>query len=261
MVRLIRLSVFAIALVVTAAGAHAVVLDEANFGDFSGNGNSPTTAQLLHGTHTISTTFGAGDFDMLAVTIPVDHHLDGITLLDYSGASQSFFGVQSGSKWTAGTGASVNPALLLGWTHFGPAATGADAGDELLDKMAVPSSGSAGFSIPLGPGVYTFLFQDTSTVVTHSMLFNVGFGNFIEPGDFNEDEVVDGLDLTQWKGDFGQNGFSDGDNDNDTDGNDLLFWQRNLEPDPLVGAVPEPATVVLAAMALAALIRRRPLAA
>ena len=39
---------------------------------------------------------------------------------------------------------------------------------------------------------------------------------------------MDGEDLFQWLGDYGQNGFSDADGDGDSDGTDFLVWQRNV---------------------------------
>lgn len=62
--------------------------------------------------------------------------------------------------------------------------------------------------------------------------------------DFNEDGVVDHLDLGQWKGDFGLNADSDADGDGDTDGDDFLAWQRQYGQTAGLGseqrAVPEP---------------------
>ena len=70
------------------------------------------------------------------------------------------------------------------------------------------------------------------------------------PGDFDSNGVVDGVDLTQWRGDFGQNGGSDADEDGDSDGTDFLTWQRNLSGTASVAssaeAVPEPAACLLA---------------
>lgn len=79
------------------------------------------------------------------------------------------------------------------------------------------------------------------------------------PGDFNNDTFVDGLDLAQWKGDFGVNDDdSDADDDGDSDGQDFLIWQRNLTGG--VGgaaAIPEPSAAVLGLIVAAAFALRR----
>lgn len=80
-----------------------------------------------------------------------------------------------------------------------------------------------------------------------------GIVNYVQsvpstPGDFNHNGVVDGNDLTKWKGDFGVNALSDADNDGDSDGNDFLMWQRNFgtgASSPTASAVPEPAAASL----------------
>ena len=85
------------------------------------------------------------------------------------------------------------------------------------------------------------------------------------PGDYDNDDNVDGDDLTVWRGDFGDTGAgvaADGDNDDDADGNDFLIWQRNLGMQAgtvNVGAVPEPAglSLLLAGMATLAVARYR----
>lgn len=83
------------------------------------------------------------------------------------------------------------------------------------------------------------------------------------PGDFDGDGDVDGVDLAQWKDDFGVNDDSDADLDGDTDGADFLIWQQNWTGAPVAAAaaaVPEPATLGMAAMAtalVAAGVRRR----
>ncbi len=63
-------------------------------------------------------------------------------------------------------------------------------------------------------------------------------------GDFDGDGDVDDDDLSQWEGDYGNNGDSDADGDGDSDGADFLAWQRNFGTGvPIVAAaaaVPEP---------------------
>ncbi|MGI9428391.1 MAG: glycoside hydrolase family 25 protein [Bythopirellula sp.] len=84
------------------------------------------------------------------------------------------------------------------------------------------------------------------------------------PADFNGDGNVNMQDLAKWQGDFSQNGGSDADADNDSDGADFLAWQFHLTApaDPLAAgqAVPEPpvALLLIAATLLGTPHRRRP---
>jgi len=83
------------------------------------------------------------------------------------------------------------------------------------------------------------------------------------PGDFDGDGDVDGVDLAEWKGDFGVDGDSDADEDGDTDGADFLIWQQNWTgalAAPVAAAVPEPATLGMAGLSAALVlagVRRR----
>ena len=66
---------------------------------------------------------------------------------------------------------------------------------------------------------------------------------------------MNGLDLSQWEGDFGLNGDSDADGDGDSDGQDFLVWQRELGTPALhaaAGSVPEPASAALLLCGVAA---------
>jgi hypothetical protein len=72
--------------------------------------------------------------------------------------------------------------------------------------------------------------------------------------DFNDDTFVNSLDLEIWKGAFGQNALGDADGDLDSDGEDFLLWQRQLNiPGGGVAAVPEPTAAAFAGTALLAL--------
>ena len=102
-----------------------------------------------------------------------------------------------------------------------------------------------------------------------SFLVNYGAGSLFNPNqvvlsafqpagtfsaDFDHDGNVDGDDLAQWRGDFGQNGFSDANGDGDSDGADFLAWQQQFGRGPSVvranAPVPEPATTVVLFMGL-----------
>jgi len=73
--------------------------------------------------------------------------------------------------------------------------------------------------------------------------------------DFNNDGVVDSLDLASWESAFGVNGSADADGDGDTDGADFLAWQQQVgiasTSEAADVAVPEPLSISL--MALSAL--------
>jgi hypothetical protein len=74
--------------------------------------------------------------------------------------------------------------------------------------------------------------------------------------DFNDDGFVTNADLEIWKTAFDSTADGDADGDGDSDGNDFLAWQRQVTGG-VASAVPEPSTLLLAAIAAAALRRRR----
>jgi len=78
--------------------------------------------------------------------------------------------------------------------------------------------------------------------------------NEFAPGDFNENTFVDNDDLLLWKGGFGmamdaEVDDGDADDDGDVNGNDLLLWQQNVTPIPIISVVPEPNSAALCLMA------------
>ncbi len=82
--------------------------------------------------------------------------------------------------------------------------------------------------------------------------FDIGtyeFGSNLWSADFNASNFVDGDDLLQWQGDFGQNDSSDADADGDSDGADFLAWQQQngngVGVQRTVQPVPEPSGLVL----------------
>jgi probable HAF family extracellular repeat protein len=84
----------------------------------------------------------------------------------------------------------------------------------------------------------------------------------IAAADFDKDGDVDGADLALWQGDYGVSANCDADGDGDTDGQDFLVWQRQyIAGVPGLAnelSIPEPASLLLALMALAASVRVAP---
>jgi hypothetical protein len=236
--------------------AYADSYNEILYGDLSSDPIAPTTVEMFHPDSTITGITGGGDFDFVDIEVAPYHTLDSIVVRDYTGLTQSFVGLQLGSVWTAGTGAAINPSLLLGWTHFGTTAPGAGVGSDILDDLATPTSGSAGFTRPLGPGHYAMLIQDTGSEVGYEIRFNLSF-NYKPVGDFNGDTYINRFDVAKWRFEYLNNAGSDADGDGDSDGNDFLIWQRNVNRTVFdLSAVPEPSAGLLALSGGFAALRR-----
>ena len=67
--------------------------------------------------------------------------------------------------------------------------------------------------------------------------------------DFNDDHVVDGLDLARWNANYGPHAAADANGDLASDGMDFLAWQRQLgsvdSANVEVSHNPEPAAIVV----------------
>ncbi len=85
---------------------------------------------------------------------------------------------------------------------------------------------------------------------TNSLNDDTGGG--FDAADFNEDGSVDGTDLGLWQTAYGSTNGGDANNDSDSDGADFLAWQQGYTGSlPILAAVPEPASLMLLAMAAA----------
>ena len=115
---------------------------------------------------------------------------------------------------------------------------------EYLDNGAnrlVPHPGAENFRFNL------WLFRSSAPVDEQNVEVVINDFTFLplKPGDFNNDGAVNGLDLQQWQGDYGQNRFSDADGDGVSDGRDFLIWQRSIDGSPAMVLVPEPTCLTL----------------
>lgn len=110
------------------------------------------------------------------------------------------------------------------------------------------------------PGIYGAVgsgAQFETSLITGSGMLQVQ--TFVLQGDFDANNTVNDLDLGIWKTAAATGtAAGDADFDGDTDGTDLLIWQRNLGKSiptvAVAGVVPEPASFALGAGALVALV-------
>ncbi|MFD0895996.1 hypothetical protein KBB96_08620 [Luteolibacter ambystomatis] len=159
----------------------AVIWTETTNGDLSNSQSAPNSFNLTLGTSSVigSVTGGTDTQDWLNVTIPAGMQLSSLVLTSYSSTdAQGFMGVQSGSAFV---GSPFTASNYLGYSHYGTAAVNGSLpatntiGMNMLSIMSNPAAapGSQGFTPPLGPGSYTFLFQQQGAATNYQFDFVV----------------------------------------------------------------------------------------
>jgi hypothetical protein len=104
-------------------------------------------------------------------------------------------------------------------------------------------------------------FNPDALSAASGQIFEVLLTPFLE-ADFNMDSLVNHLDLAIWQVAFGMDASGDADFDGDSDGADLLIWQRQFGAGEVTSIlsgehpmVPEPSGFVLAILSLMAYVR------
>jgi hypothetical protein len=168
-----RFQIIVLAGFIAAAFAHSAaavtIWDESVNGDLSGDPAAPTVLAIGLGTNSITGTADA-DQDFFTIIVPDGANFTQLLLTSFESTDDlAFLAIQSGPMITDLT----VPDNLLGWLHTSAAFGGSD----ILDDLALSdSAGAIGFTVPLGPGTYTLVMQQTNPG-----LVAYGFDLIIEP--------------------------------------------------------------------------------
>lgn len=168
---------FAAALV--AVPANALAYDEAVSGDFSSSPTAPTPLTFVVGNNqvkgTVRNTPPADLRDYVTFTIPAGRQLTAIqqvsytNVIDGSPGNTGFHSINLGPTSENPDPAGNNEDFYLGGDHlFQVLPT-----ENMLLNLADGDPAGTGFSVPLGPGTYTYLIQQISGSVAYDLQFVV----------------------------------------------------------------------------------------
>lgn len=169
--RMLRVLGLAAMLLLTAghpATALTIVHDEAVDGDASTDPAAPTVLALSAGPNRVEGSVQSLDdtFDFFTFTLSTGQALTGILLQRYEDlpgggpGDLGFHAIRAGS--TGLIPDFSNTGDFLGGNHLGPA----PAGTDVLPGLAAATLSGTGFTVPLGPGTYTYHVQQTGPELT-----------------------------------------------------------------------------------------------
>lgn len=187
------IAIVAAALIPAAAGllpaARAdVVWNEGINGDLSSNPLTPTAVTFAPGDNTIIGTVSepGGDLrDYLTFTLAPGQFLTALTLDAFSPDGASFQGINAGNTSFIPSGGTAGNFLGLEFV------TNSFIGMDMLPLLADGVYGSTGFSIPLGPGTYSYVFQEVTPGESRS--YSLTFSVVPEPSAGLASALVAGL--------------------------------------------------------------------
>lgn len=134
-----------------------VVWNESVNGDLSSNPDAPTFLNFANGSNTVVGSISEPDGDprdYMTFTIGPNQFLTGLTLDAYGPPGVSFQGINAGNTSFIPSTATAGSFLGLDFVQEGL------IGVDMLPILAIGEYGSTGFTVPLGPGNYTYLIQE-----------------------------------------------------------------------------------------------------
>jgi len=160
------LATLALLLTLAAPAGAAIIYDESVSGDLSTNAASPTALAFAVGGNTIVGTVAnsaavGGDRDFITFTVPAGQVLVALNLLGFAPDNLAFIAFNAGPTSFVPS-AATNGSFLAG---IHPSA--ANVGANLMTLFVTSSVTTNALPAPqLDPGVYSFVIQQTSNVVT-----------------------------------------------------------------------------------------------
>ncbi len=138
--------------------------DEAVDGDLSGNPAAPTPLAVVPGSNVVKGTVvdPADTRDYLTFTIPAGGSLSALILLEYidipsgDNGDIGYHAIDAGPTSVIPSTGTMN--AFLGGSHT----ASFPAPWDLLPALSLAQSNGTGFSLPLGPGTYTYVMQQTA---------------------------------------------------------------------------------------------------
>ncbi len=146
----------------------ATVWDEGIQGDLSDDAGTPTELAIGLGSNTIigSMQSPADTRDFVTFTVPEGQQLTLLLQQQYEdvasggGGDRGFHAINAGP--TSFVPGPDTADLFLGGAHLDPLPPGTD----MLEILAAAPQAGTGFSVPLGPGVYSYVIQQTGPELT-----------------------------------------------------------------------------------------------
>lgn len=165
--RFLAIALAGVALAASPASA-ATIWDEGVDGDLSDDAASPTGLAFAPGSNRVIGTMAlpADQRDFITFTIGAGQTLAGLLLIQYvdvaSGGpgNRGFHAINAGATSFVPSGGTAGS--FLGGAHLDPVPSGTD----LLPTLAAAAIAGTGFSVPLGPGTYSYVIQQTGPPLT-----------------------------------------------------------------------------------------------
>jgi hypothetical protein len=172
-----RILTFAAVVTLITPARAAIVWAENINGDLSSNPAAPTFVDLLPGSNIVNGVVftGSDTRDYITFTIAPGENLVSLRLLAYddlgtgtpNDGNRGFHAINLGTTSFIPDGTTISS--FLGGNHLDPT-----IGADLLANLATAPLGGTGFTVPLGPGTYTYLVQQTGPQQSaYSIEFNV----------------------------------------------------------------------------------------